>query len=65
MFKDIASTVSRPTQIKMSRLAPHGVYRSGKRTTVVVSEAQSGRKLSVELAPGEDGADVLRSKLYR
>lgn len=34
--------------------------------TVVVNEAESGRKIAVELFPGEDGAaDTLRAHLYR
>lgn len=34
-------------------------------STVVVYEAETGRKLTVELAQGEDGADVLRAHLRR
>lgn len=41
------------------------MHRSTKRVTLIVNEAQTGRQIPVELAQGEDGADVLRSKLYR
>lgn len=34
-------------------------------STVVVYEAETGRRLVVELAQGEDGADVLRAHLHR
>lgn len=49
----------------MSRLAPQGMSRSDRRVTIIVNEAETGKKLPVELAQGDDGPNVLRSKLYR
>lgn len=38
---------------------------SGRRVRVMVYEAETGKRLGVELPEGEDGVDALRRTLYR
>lgn len=49
----------------MSRISSHGMNWSARRLTVVVNEAETGRRIPVELVQGEDGVEALRSQLYR